>query len=433
MPTPENQPRALTSFDAAMVAFLRQANVTYQHHGDVSTEQMDVLRRVFARIPWPELVASMSVNAIRNALEAIGNAVATSQDTTWSHAATACSIACGSFSLDTIAHRYWESIALACTGRFTPGIWARAADTWEGIPTSQPEPVPTPGPRTRRQRPTPAIPGELVTSRRFGVEIELTALRIPDFTTDMTSYSIPFRNTDSAGSGREALTSWTLKRDGSVHGQGLELVSPPLTGVKGLAQLKLVTELVKINGGKVDDSCGLHVHHSAQDLEDKHLKNLLVLWYKYQDLCYGVADPSRQNNRYCQKLAPADFTRLHAMQRGFGAAVRQEDRYKGLNFASLNIHNTVEFRLLEGTLNVRKIEAWVALTQRLVRLARYLDTVEPNSVSDQFHLLGSVTKMLSRNGYKASEEETQAFNLLSSYYHKNKRPANATRRRNLGE
>ena len=292
-------------------------------------------------------------------------------------------------------------------------------------------------PAQQRQPRPQTNPGELVTSRRFGVEIELIHLNTEAFKNDMGRYAIPYIPTQRSGSTTGTPTSWQLKHDGSVHGMGLELISPPLSGVKGLAEVKLVTELAKANGGRVDDSCGLHVHHSASDLTDAHLKNLLVLWYKYQDLAFGVANASRQNNRYCNKLSEQEFQSLHGMTRGFGAALRGMERYKGLNFASLNVHNTIEFRLLEGTLNVRKIEAWIALTQRIIRVARYSGSIDPSKVGAQFQLLGAVTKMLSRNGYQASEEESEAFNLLSSYYHKNmraNRPARRrTRRENLGE
>lgn len=282
---------------------------------------------------------------------------------------------------------------------------------------------------TPRQRQARTTPGELVTSRRFGVEIELTHLNTAPFQADMQRYSIPYQSTNRSGSTQGTPSAWQLKHDGSVHGMGLELISPPLSGVKGLAEVKLVVELAKANGGRIDDSCGLHVHHSAHDLADSHLKNLLVLWYKYQDLAYGVANASRQNNRFCYKLSDAEFNQLYGMSRGFGAAVRGLERYRGLNFASLNAHNTIEFRLLEGTLNSRKIEAWIALTQRIIRVARYSGNIDPSKVGSQFQLLGAVTKMLSRNGYQASEEETEAFNLLSSYYHKNMRANRPARRR----
>jgi len=98
-----------------------------------------------------------------------------------------------------------------------------------------------------------------------------------------------------------------------------------------------------------------------------------------------------------------------------------QDRYRGLNFAALGVHNTLEVRLLQGTVSVRLIESWVAFTQRLVRMARYRANIQPGTSPTQFQVLGAVTQMLSRNGYQASAEEEDAFNLLSSYYHKHKR------------
>lgn len=280
-------------------------------------------------------------------------------------------------------------------------------------------------PRATEAQPT----SELVTARKFGVELELTGLAIDAFLSDCQRYGVNVVREYNGGSTRRTPTSWILKRDGSVHGLGLELVSPPMQGVKGLAEVRFVLELVKANGGTVDVSCGLHVHHSAHDLEAAHLRNLLVMFWKYQDMLYLVADPARAANHYCRKLSDAEFNAWLASQ-DIGTSLRNMDRYRGINFASLNVHRTVELRLLEGTTNAAKVIAWVSLTQRLVRVARWASApMEANKVGAQFQLLGAVTKMLSRNGNTVSEEEEQAFNLLSGYYHKHARMTGQSPRR----
>lgn len=271
------------------------------------------------------------------------------------------------------------------------------------------------------------FPGEVIRSvRKFGIEIEMTHLDKRAFQEDMSKYNIPYGDTTRRGSEHGENGAWILKGDGSVHGMALELISPPMCGPKGIAEVKFVMGLLNANQAKVDESCGLHVHHHASDLDDNHLKNLLIVWYKYQDLMYMIADPRRETSQYCRKLEESDFRRVVGLKRGFAAQVRTWSRYQGLNFESLNRHGTVEFRLLEGTLNTEKVEAWVSLTQRLVLLAKHTKRpIKPNKVKDQVQLLGAITKMLSRHCMSASEREEQAFLILSRAYHANKQKRKA--------
>lgn len=92
----------------------------------------------------------------------------------------------------------------------------------------------------------------LKTNRTFGVEIEL------GFPTESTVYAV-----------RDRLSgNWNLTRDGSLRCDNpIEVVSPILSGDKGMSEVKKVCEVLKKHNGNPDHpSCGMHVHHGAKDM-----------------------------------------------------------------------------------------------------------------------------------------------------------------------
>ena len=56
-------------------------------------------------------------------------------------------------------------------------------------------------------------------------------------------------------------------------------------------------------GGKVNDSCGMHVHVDASNHNRQSLKNLLSIMYSKEDLLFKAlkTDPARVN-RWCQRV-----------------------------------------------------------------------------------------------------------------------------------
>lgn len=269
--------------------------------------------------------------------------------------------------------------------------------------------------------PTPReIPSTLLSQRKFGVEIELIRLNKSSFKEKMRKYNINYED----GEGWADNTKWVLKSDGSVGGDGLELVSPPLKGPDGLAELKLVLGLINSCNGRVDETCGLHVHHDVRNLNEAQLKRLLSLYKKYEKLLYLIASPERFQSSYCKPRTMTQFNTIMSAS-SFRTATRQ-DRYQGLNFCSIDRHGTVEFRLLEGTTNEKKIEAWVILTQRLVFKARNGGRVVYNTVTglrsvDNIDLMGRTL------GLKRSEQESHSFLILKECYNKHKNTADGRR------
>ncbi len=193
--------------------------------------------------------------------------------------------------------------------------------------------------------------------RTFGIEIELVhgnkyamrdALQRAGIDCEVEGYNHTTR------------PHWKIVTDSSIRGGGYELVSPILKGEEGLDEVRRVCEVLNAQGATVNRSCGLHVHHGAGDLKEKHLRNLLNLYRRSEGVIDTMMPVSRRasNNTYCETLR-----HLREGERPWG-------RYYKLNLESLHVHGTVEFRQHSGTVDAEKITNWVKITQMMVERSK---------------------------------------------------------------
>jgi hypothetical protein len=201
--------------------------------------------------------------------------------------------------------------------------------------------------RTRRASGAPAAGQRLGLNRRFGVEIEFNGC---------SRWSVQAQ-IDAGAFGR----GWRVKSDCSVRGEGLELVSPPLSGEAGLDSVRQACSVLRGLGAQVDSSCGLHVHHEARDLGALGIARVARLWQRHNHLTQWLIAPSRRNNSYCPPLSESDVTSIE--RNASRGSVGGVGRYRDLNVSAFLAHGTIEIRSHQGTLNFRKIEAWIHLGQ----------------------------------------------------------------------
>ena len=209
-------------------------------------------------------------------------------------------------------------------------------------------------------------------NRRFGLEIECVsklghshiaqALVDRNFLVDLSAtghYLCPDR----------CYSGWQVKTDASIipHGNyvyGVELASPPLTlhnTMKLRSLLKYVKQFVTLNL-----TCGLHVHIEAPEifssLASMEPASLMIdmirdKWIELEDILFSYVPLSRRYNQYCQFRA-----NLFA------------------HYSSLNLHHdktkTLEFRMHQGTLNPRKILAFVHLCMAIVNFLANTNSFE---------------------------------------------------------
>lgn len=210
--------------------------------------------------------------------------------------------------------------------------------------------------------------------RRFGVELEffgvdgktlVEALRYVGIKARVDSYH------------HDVVDYWKIVTDGSVTNQGtdsndgLEIVSPILLGEKGLRELALVVETMRLIGAKVDKTCGFHVHVEAAGLGLEDIKRVVFLYHKNRAGARRLLNPDRLINAYCEPWSRRALRDLEGCQ----SLIQLEsiclnfDHHQNVNLGSYPRYGTIEFREHQGTLDSLRVISWTATCVRLTHLA----------------------------------------------------------------
>lgn len=232
--------------------------------------------------------------------------------------------------------------------------------------------------------------------RRFGLEIEFVGdpIRLEQ---EMRARGL---ECERQGYNHRTMKIWKIVPDATVR-NGAELVSPPLRGEEGRRQVELASEALIAAGCKVDKRCGLHVHHEVTRLKVEDLRRFVTGWFNSRDAIDKLVAPSRRagQNHYCRELSSYDVefaTRLSSMRRPDARiSLRHFDRYRSLNLASYPKYGTVEVRQHQGTIEAKKILAWVAFGQAFIAAAiagRTLDEQNTPTLLDELRLHGSLSE-----------------------------------------
>lgn len=237
-------------------------------------------------------------------------------------------------------------------------------------------------------------------TRQFGVEAEffgitpttaINALRAVGIEVEFEGYT-------------HAVTSfWKIVTDGSVSGRGtgqgtgLELVSPILKGEEGLIELEKALNALDAAGGKVNTTCGLHVHIDTAGMQNVQRKNFFNAYVRNQLMMDRLVSQSRRNNR--NYTMPYESHNVDAYAEAAATANGWRNRYFTVNVNSLPKYGTLEFRQHQGTLNGKKVVAW---TQMLLAIAQ---TAAQTTV-EGFTVFNTVAEFLDGNNVDAT---TKAF------------------------
>jgi hypothetical protein len=189
--------------------------------------------------------------------------------------------------------------------------------------------------------------------RRFGIELEVS---------DAPDYH------DLAGQ-----TVFGSKSDGSVHGDGLEFVSPILQGDAGLAAVENLCAFAESRGWDCDRSCGYHLHIDVSDLEPGQRKRVYYAYRLTEALWYKFVSPRRASNSYCLALAARpDQIRGMGWRECIENANDTVERYGWCNIVAYDTHKTIEIRLHHGTIGKDEVVAWIKAHLRFVEIVRSL-------------------------------------------------------------
>lgn len=155
------------------------------------------------------------------------------------------------------------------------------------------------------------------------------------------------------------VTNWSVAFDGSVD-DGVEVVSPKLSGEDGIEDMRKVVGILRANGHYVDEQCGLHVHVDGAGLSGYTLANIVKRYAAFEQTTDSWMTPDRResNNRYTGSCNPL-VNLITATESCNDTARSIDNRYRKVNITAFLRHGTVEFRHHYGTINAEEIENWV--------------------------------------------------------------------------
>jgi hypothetical protein len=212
--------------------------------------------------------------------------------------------------------------------------------------------------------------------RSFGVEIEFFGITREMAEMALQSVSLPVV---IAGRRDANINEWKITTDGSVSstntgcGSGLELVSPILTGKKGYKELKVAIDALKSAGARVNVTCGIHVHLDMRTESNKMVAEFAGIYFGIQTQLEWLVSKSRRGgrNNYCSPMRRSSLSQIQDTL--FVGDTRSEfnlSRYNHFNIMSILKHGTVELRMMNGSVNSKKVTAWVQLQQALANWAK---------------------------------------------------------------
>lgn len=166
----------------------------------------------------------------------------------------------------------------------------------------------------------------------------------------------------------------------------IEFVSPICT-LRDWEVIRTILRTFRANGGKTNESCGLHIHVDGAYLSGAYLMKLMYVNMCYENIIYKVlgVHPNRKKD-YCKAMNPQlkRGVRRH-IQYDVNMVTKAEverlwkdslgdyrTRYYGLNLDNLlntkRIH-TIEFRYFNSTLHAGKIRSYLYLIHALLSKA----------------------------------------------------------------
>lgn len=226
-----------------------------------------------------------------------------------------------------------------------------------------------------------------------GHELEVVGMR-PDGATALldgmpdvrmsrdTNYRHDTHPNNSNSHGSDALNIWKAIPDGSLpSNSSAEVVSPVTWGISGgydwegehrigFQTLRAVMLTLRAGGARITARCGGHVHMGVEGLSRAHRARIVEAHYNFQPLFDKfVAQRRRGVTSYCGPRSQYD-SQILAQRFSVGVAPGDTPRSEvgsgqrlNLNVSSWIKYGTFELRQFEGTLNPKKMFAWLCLNK----------------------------------------------------------------------
>lgn len=134
----------------------------------------------------------------------------------------------------------------------------------------------------------------------------------------------------------------------------------------------------------------VHVHINIQTMKMIHVMNFMSLYYILENVLLEWSGPDRKGNMFCLRAQDAMYQielLVSALKTGaWSQPMSQDYRYASMNTASMGNHGSLEFRSMNGTVDIETIQDWVTVLTALKDAAGEFKT--PESIGRMFNSLG---------------------------------------------
>lgn len=169
-------------------------------------------------------------------------------------------------------------------------------------------------------------PGWFMHDERFGVEIELEHVEVPD---------------------RAMRSGWRFVTDGSLRDMGMEFLTAPVSRAEFEPMAAHLYMLKDELGWQANARTGTHVHYNCLGMELGQVYNILALYILLEPLLFRAVGQEREENIYCVPWYRAhDEIRKAALfaDDNFHDPTVSACKYSALYLEPLSRFGTLEFR-----------------------------------------------------------------------------------------
>lgn len=193
---------------------------------------------------------------------------------------------------------------------------------------------------------------------------------------------------------------WRSEHDGSLRGHYPDtcceyILTKPLKIGAVEAALNTLQDDLKAVGGVLEFShrCSVHVHVNVQQMEYQQLLAMIYAYYLLEEPFMTYCGKARKGNNFCLRLSDAEgvlntLTRMFESPEFLQGMGHDMNRYAALNFEALQKYGSLEFRGMEGNLNVERITTWCKALVALREWSIKQDT--PKAVYELYMRLGPI-------------------------------------------
>lgn len=150
---------------------------------------------------------------------------------------------------------------------------------------------------------------------------------------------------------------WHTTQDGSLRDGGIEFVSVPLRGLNILGALKLLQKTLETcyPNANFSHRCGIHIHVNCRNYTREQVNAIVCTYLSLESVIFEqFVKEDRSGNAFCCPVV--DY--LVSDHRPY--------KYQALNRVPLKNQGTLEFRHLQGTMDLTRLTKWIKIISRIV-------------------------------------------------------------------